>query len=311
MFGSSFFIPEQVIQFRQDRLAAIGATIEYTCLKGLVGFGGGAFVQKILTGPYEMWEVEVTDLAIGIGMSTLLLPGTRRVASSVRVGERLILLAVYLLLTESISETEVGHVQDDHFTHGQMSITSPCALIASRTCEENVVNDDNAKFANTSKVMEKQIGRSNILVDELVHEYHSIDMTSNLGRQATLCKKEAFKTKEDDESAAQEIKASSDFENGDIKSKSSVDLDVLTKEDKEAIVMKYLGKNDVDAMYGSLSSKVKLIQEANNVHFVDVQGSTSKIVMLDTLVSWVIALGKVHVNQRIGLVATQDVIVLS
>ncbi|KAI5080725.1 hypothetical protein GOP47_0003908 [Adiantum capillus-veneris] len=69
----------------------------------MVGFGGGAFVQKILTGPYEMWEVEVTDLAIGIGMSTLLLPGTRRVASSVRVGERLILLAVYLLLTESIS----------------------------------------------------------------------------------------------------------------------------------------------------------------------------------------------------------------
>ncbi|KAI5081357.1 hypothetical protein GOP47_0004540 [Adiantum capillus-veneris] len=61
--------------------------------------------------------------------------------------------------------------------------------------------------------MEKQIGRSNILVDELVHEYHSIDMTSNLARQATLCKKEAFKTKEDDESAAQEIKASSDFEN--------------------------------------------------------------------------------------------------
>ncbi|KAI5056660.1 hypothetical protein GOP47_0028478 [Adiantum capillus-veneris] len=381
MFGSSFFIPEQVIQFRQDRLAAIGATIEYTCLKGLdegmVGFGGGAFVQKILTGPYEMWEVEVTDLAIGIGMSTLLLPGTRRMASSVRVGERLILLAVYLLLTESISETEVGHVQDDHFTHGQMSITSPCALIASRTCEENVVNDDNAKFANTSKVMEKQIGRSNILVDELVHEYHSIDMTSNLARQAKLCKKEAFKTKEDDESAAQEMKASSDFENdievdenlrkkffhlnfnlvegsskkrtnskeleksvkkkalsditnankglqsskqdtkesqvsiSDIKSKSSVDLDVLTKEDKEAIVMKYLGKNDVDAMYGNLSFKVKPIQEANNVYFVDVKGSTSKIVMLDTLLSWVIALGKVHVNQRIGLVATQDVIVLS
>ncbi|KAI5072556.1 hypothetical protein GOP47_0012662 [Adiantum capillus-veneris] len=66
----------------------------------------------------------------------------------------------------SINENEkesFPHLQnneDDHFTHGQMSITSPCALIASMTCEENVVNDDNAKFANTSKVMEKQIGRS-------------------------------------------------------------------------------------------------------------------------------------------------------
>ncbi|KAI5061429.1 hypothetical protein GOP47_0023934 [Adiantum capillus-veneris] len=173
MFGSPFFIPEQVIQFCQERLAARGVAIEYRYLQEFHE------LQKQLGGPYKKWEVEVTDLAIGIGMSYYFQEQEERQVQS----EWLMIPAVYLLMGEAVQESKSNHVK--------------------------VLNDiTNATMTCT---------------------------TNGVSRSSTL--KGALVSKEQ-----------------------SVDFALLTDEDKESIIMQFLGENDVDAMYGNLTLQVKKTQ---------------------------------------------------
>lgn len=74
--------------------------------------------------------------------------------------------------------------------------------------------------------------------------------------------------------------------------------------------MKLLGENDVDYLYGRLHTHIKKLQCQHDVLFVAIIGSTSKQVMLHTLVAWAVATRIIHINQAMGFI-TQDSVLIA
>ena len=61
----------------------------------------------------------------------------------------------------------------------------------------------------------------------------------------------------------------------------------------------------MDSMYGELCAHLRRIQSHYNVQFVGMKASPTKGMIIDTIVSWAVAMGKVYVKQVVGSFVTE------